>query len=252
MKLFKYLGKYWYAILAALVLLGIQAHSDLTLPSITSDIVDVGIQQGGLENPTPETIRKSTLSAVELFMTDAEKDTIKENYKAGTKTVDGKKVEVYNLNLQKGMTKEKLAKIFELPMMMLASSKEKDSKDGNAAKEILDTYQKLGTDGKKAQELGAQAKSLGEQAQTAATEAQTAAAAGDMATAQTKGAQAQQLADEAKEKGAQAQKIGDELQKTNDAMPEKVAAARKETKAELGDMGEDSMKTVGVQLTLAE
>ena len=51
MKLFKYLKKYWYAILAALVLLVIQAHSDLTLPSITSEIVDVGIQQGGLENP---------------------------------------------------------------------------------------------------------------------------------------------------------------------------------------------------------
>jgi ATP-binding cassette subfamily B protein len=251
-KLFKYLGKYWYAILAALVLLGIQANSDLTLPSITSDIVDVGIQQGGLENPTPETIRKSTLSAVELFMTDAEKDTIKENYKAGTKTVDGKKVEVYNLNLQEGMTKEKLAKIFELPMMMLASSQAKDSKDGNAAKEILDTYQKLGTDSKKAQELGAQAKTLGEQAQTAAAQAQTAAAAGDMATAQTKGAQAQQLGDEAKAKGAEAQKIGDELKKTNDALPEKVVEARKETKAGLGDMGEDSMKTVGVQLTLAE
>lgn len=250
MKLFKYLKKYWYAILAALVLLVIQAHSDLTLPSITSEIVDVGIQQGGLETVTPTKIRESTLSAIQLFMTDEEKETIADNYEKKTEKVDGKETTVYELNLQKGMTKEKLGKIFELPMMMLATSQSDEEK--SPAKEVMDTFQSLGEDGKKAKALGEEAQSLAEQAKTAGADAQAAAAAGDMATAQAKGAEASQLGEEAQAKGAQAQQLADEITKTNDAMPDKVAAAREATEDELGDLGADSMKTVGIQLTLAE
>ena len=250
MKLFKYLKKYWYAILAALVLLVIQAHSDLTLPSITSEIVDVGIQQGGLETVTPTKIRESTLSAIQLFMTDEEKETIADNYEKKTEKVDGKETTVYELNLQKGMTKERLGKIFELPMMMLATSQSDEEK--SPAKEIMDTFQSLGEDGKKAKALGEEAQSLAEQAKTAGADAQAAAAAGDMATAQAKGAEASQLGEEAQAKGAQAQQLADEITKTNDAMPDKVAAAREATEDELGDLGADSMKTVGIQLTLAE
>lgn len=252
MKLIKYLKKYWYAILAALVLLIVQAHSELTLPSITSDIVDIGIQQGGLENATPETIRKSTLSAIELFMTDAEKDIFKENYKETTLTVKGKKTEVYELHLKDGMTKAKLEKIFSLPIMMMASSQAKNSDSGAAAKEILDAYQQMGTDGQKAKALGEEAKTLGEQAKEAGTAAQTAAATGDMAAAQAKGAEAADLGEQAKAKGEEAQKIGAEIEKTNDELPAKLKTARKKAKDELGDMGEKSMKTVGVQLTLRE
>ncbi|EOH87132.1 hypothetical protein UAS_01597 [Enterococcus asini ATCC 700915] len=250
MKLFKYLKKYWYAILAALVLLVVQAHSDLTLPSITSEIVDVGIQQGGLETVTPTKIRESTLSAIQLFMTDEEKETIADNYEKKTEKVDGKETTVYELNLQKGMTKEKLGKIFELPMMMLATSQSDEEK--SPAKEVMDTFQSLGEDGKKAKALGEEAQSLAEQAKTAGADAQAAAAAGDMATAQAKGAEASQLGEEAQAKGAQAQQLADEITKTNDAMPDKVAAAREATEDELGDLGADSMKTVGIQLTLAE
>ena len=250
MKLFKYLKKYWYAILAALVLLVIQAHSDLTLPSITSEIVDVGIQQGGLETATPTKIRESTLSAIQLFMTDEEKETIADNYEKKTEKVDGKETTVYELNLQKGMTKEKLGKIFELPMMMLATSQSDEEK--SPAKEVMDTYQTMGKDGEKAKSLGEEAQSLAEQAKTAGAEAQATAAAGDMDTAQAKGAEASQLGEEAQAKGDEAQKLADEISKTNDAMPDKVAAAREATEDELGDMGADSMKTVGIQLTLAE
>ncbi|MDT2785047.1 ABC transporter transmembrane domain-containing protein [Enterococcus asini] len=250
MKLFKYLKKYWYAILAALVLLVIQAHSDLTLPSITSEIVDVGIQQGGLETVTPTKIRESTLSAIQLFMTDEEKETIADNYEKKTEKVDGKETTVYELNLQKGMTKEKLGKIFELPMMMLATSQSDEEK--SPAKEVMDTFQSLGEDGKKAKALGEEAQSLAEQAKTAGADAQAAAAAGDMATAQAKGAEASQLGEEAQAKGTKAQQLADEITKTNDAMPDKVAAAREATEDELGDLGADSMKTVGIQLTLAE
>lgn len=253
MKIFKYLGKYWYAVLAVLALLVVQARSDLTLPSITSDIVDVGIQQGGLENPTPEKIRKSTMQAVEMFMTDEEKQTIADNYQEKTIKVDGKDVDIYEMKLKDGMTKNKLAKIFELPMMMLASSQQKaDSHKTNEAKAVLDDYKKMGADGKKAQKLGEEAKSLGEQAKAAGEAAQTAAASGNMTEAQEKGAEAQDLGAQAQTKGAEAQALAKTLEDTKNALPTKVEAARKETKDSLGDMGSDSMKTVGVQLTLAE
>ncbi|MBO0459154.1 ABC transporter ATP-binding protein [Enterococcus hulanensis] len=249
MKIFKYLGKYWYAIIAVFLLLIVQASSDLSLPSLTSDIVDVGIQQGGLEQSTPDKIRKSTLQGIEIFMTEKEKQTIKDNYKEATQTVDGKKVEIYKLDLQDGMTKDKLAKIFNLPMMMIASTRSKDSSNAKEAKEVINDYTAISKDAAKAQALGQEAKELGEQAQAAGQEA---AAATDAATAAAKGAEAQSLAAEAQAKGAEAQKLGDELKAKNDAMPAKVDAARKATKESLGDMGEDSLKTVGIQLTLAE
>ncbi|MGO3779286.1 MAG: ABC transporter ATP-binding protein [Enterococcus viikkiensis] len=249
MKIFKYLGKYWYAIIAVFLLLIVQASSDLSLPSLTSDIVDVGIQQGGLEQSTPEKIRKSTLQGLEIFMTDKEKQTIKDNYKEATQTVDGKKVDIYKLDLQKGTTKDELAKIFNLPMMMIASAQSKDSTNGKEAKEVLNDYQAIAKNGAKAQALGQEAKALGEQAQAAG---KAAASATDGATAAAKGAEAQKLAAEAQAKGAEAQKIGAEVKTQNDAMPAKVEAARKATKKNLGDVGEDSLKTVGIQLTLAE
>ncbi|MGM0172968.1 ABC transporter ATP-binding protein [Enterococcus sp. DIV0800] len=249
MKIFKYLGKYWYAIIAVFLLLIVQASSDLSLPSLTSDIVDVGIQQGGLEQSTPDKIRKSTLQGLEIFMTDKEKQTIKDNYKEATQTVDGKKVDIYKLDLQKGTTKDELAKIFNLPMMMIASAQSKDSTNGKEAKEVLTDYQAIAKDGAKAQALGQEAKALGEQAQAAG---KAAASATDGATAAAKGAEAQKLAAEAQAKGAEAQKIGAEVKTQNDAMPAKVDAARKATKKSLGDVGEDSLKTVGIQLTLAE
>lgn len=249
MKIFKYLGKYWYAIIAVFLLLIVQASSDLSLPSLTSDIVDVGIQQGGLEQSTPDKIRKSTLQGIEIFMTEKEKQTIKDNYKEATQTVDGKKVEIYKLDLQDGMTKDKLAKIFNLPMMMIASTRSKDSSNAKEAKEVINDYTAISKDAAKAQALGQEAKELGEQAQAAGQEA---AAATDAATAAAKGAEAQSLAAEAQAKGAEAQKLGDELKAKNDAMPAKVDAARKATKESLGDMGEDSLKTVSIQLTLAE
>lgn len=249
MKIFKYLGKYWYAVIAVVALLVVQAYSDLSLPSLTSDIVDVGIQQGGLEVSTPEKIRKTTLQGIEMFMTDEEKQKVEDNYKLTTEKVDGKEVEVYKLKLQDGMTKEKLADIFNLPMMMLASSQSKDSATASEAKGVIEAYKAVGEDGEKAKKLGEEAAALGEQAKAVG---EAAATATDMQTAATKGAEAQSLAAEAQAKGEEAQKLADSITATMDTLPDKVKAARKETEDSLGDLGADSMKTVGIQLTLAE
>ena len=69
-KIFKQLGRHWAACLAVVALLVVQAYCDLSLPDYTSKIVDTGIQQGGIESPAPDTVRDTTLQALELLMTE--------------------------------------------------------------------------------------------------------------------------------------------------------------------------------------
>ena len=69
-KIFKQLGWHWAACLAVVALLVVQAYCDLSLPDYTSKIVDTGIQQGGIESPVPDTVRDTTLQALELLMTE--------------------------------------------------------------------------------------------------------------------------------------------------------------------------------------
>ena len=69
-KIFKQLGRHWAACLAVVTLLVVQAYCDLSLPDYTSKIVDTGIQQGGIESPVPDTVRDTTLQALELLMSE--------------------------------------------------------------------------------------------------------------------------------------------------------------------------------------
>lgn len=71
-KLIKYLAEHKLAVLAILLLLGVQAFCDLSLPSYTSDIVDVGIQQSGIEGAAAEKYTKATYEALKLFMSEDE------------------------------------------------------------------------------------------------------------------------------------------------------------------------------------
>ena len=68
LNIFRHLAKHWATILAVVVLLLVQANCDLALPSYTSDIVDVGIQQGGVENGLPGSARQTTLDALSVLM----------------------------------------------------------------------------------------------------------------------------------------------------------------------------------------
>ena len=56
--LFKYAASYWKAMIAIILILFVQAYCDLSLPAYTSDIVNVGIQQGGIEDEIPEQIAR--------------------------------------------------------------------------------------------------------------------------------------------------------------------------------------------------
>lgn len=72
LKILKFARKYWYVMVAILLLLIVQAFCDLALPEYTSKIVDVGIQSGGIESPVPETLRGETHDTLAMFMTDEE------------------------------------------------------------------------------------------------------------------------------------------------------------------------------------
>lgn len=71
-KLIKYLADHKLAVLVILLLLGVQAFCDLSLPSYTSDIVDVGIQQSGIEGAAAEKYTAQTYEALKLFMSEDE------------------------------------------------------------------------------------------------------------------------------------------------------------------------------------
>ncbi len=71
-KLIKYLADHKLAVLVILLLLGVQAFCDLSLPSYTSDIVDVGIQQSGIEGAAAEKYTAQTYGALKLFMSEDE------------------------------------------------------------------------------------------------------------------------------------------------------------------------------------
>ena len=60
-KVLKNLKESWISVITIVLLLIVQAAGDLTLPDYTSKIVNVGIQNGGIENVAPEVIRKSEM-----------------------------------------------------------------------------------------------------------------------------------------------------------------------------------------------
>jgi ATP-binding cassette subfamily B protein len=79
-KLIKYLRPFAWYILAIFVLLFAQAMADLSLPGYMSDIVNVGVQQGGIENAVPQATRASEFNKLTLFMTDSEKAQVMGDY----------------------------------------------------------------------------------------------------------------------------------------------------------------------------
>ena len=66
-KVLKNLKESWISVIAIVLLLIVQAAGDLTLPDYTSKIVNVGIQNGGIENVAPEVIRKSEMENMLIF-----------------------------------------------------------------------------------------------------------------------------------------------------------------------------------------
>jgi len=79
-KLIKFLKPFSWLILFIFVLLFVQALSDLSLPGYTSDILNVGVQQNGIENDVPSAIRASEMNRLMLFMSSSDKDEVGQVY----------------------------------------------------------------------------------------------------------------------------------------------------------------------------
>ncbi len=80
LRLAKYLKPYLLLILIAVALLFIQANADLALPDYMSNIVDYGIQQGGVVNAVPMAIRQSEMNRLVIFMTADNKNAVLADY----------------------------------------------------------------------------------------------------------------------------------------------------------------------------
>ena len=81
----KILKKYSFYIILIFILLFMQANCDLTLPEYTSDIVNIGIQQSGIESPVPEVIREEEYNKLLLFMNSENKEKVNDSYVLITK-----------------------------------------------------------------------------------------------------------------------------------------------------------------------
>ena len=79
-KLLKYLRPFAGAIIVAIMLLFVQAISDLSLPSYMSNIVNIGIQQKGIEDAVPKAIKSSELNKLLLFTNSDDKKVVEDNY----------------------------------------------------------------------------------------------------------------------------------------------------------------------------
>ncbi|NIZ88171.1 ABC transporter ATP-binding protein, partial [Clostridioides difficile] len=133
------------SIVIIVCLLVIQAVCDLSLPEYTSNIVNVGIQQGGVENSVPSVIRESELNKITLFMDKSSKDKVLDNYtllnkkdyvKYKDKYPGLKDESLYELNTKDKDTIDDLNVIFG-KAILIVSGLEGDSKEVKAMKAQL-------------------------------------------------------------------------------------------------------------------
>ena len=151
LKLIKYLKNSIVPIIMIIILLIIQASCDLSLPSYTSNIVNVGIQQGGVERVTPKAIREEQLKNLELFMSEDEIEEIEINYsKIDRMHLSENEYEeyskkypaisnesIYELSTKDNETVEKLNSIFAKPMIILSTLEGKDERSEQIRKAML-------------------------------------------------------------------------------------------------------------------
>ena len=116
--LFKYAASYWKAMIAIVLILVVQAYCDLSLPAYTSDIVNVGIQQGGIEDEVPRQIATEEMEKLLLFVSEDDQQTVMDAY---TEDNTSYKKDAYVLKdsvAEDEDTMEDLRDILQIPMMM--------------------------------------------------------------------------------------------------------------------------------------
>ena len=147
-KLLKYLRPFAGSIVIAIMLLFVQAISDLSLPSYMSNIVNIGIQQKGIEDAVPKAIKSSEFNKLLLFINNDEKKLLQDNYnliskeelsdedyaKYIKKYPELANEEIYELNTKNKEVKEQLNDILGRPILITSLFE-----SGDAAK-FIETF----------------------------------------------------------------------------------------------------------------
>ncbi|MEH2946680.1 ABC transporter ATP-binding protein [Sporofaciens sp. JLR.KK001] len=120
-KLFKFLKPYGGAVLAILCVLVVQAYCDLSLPTYTSDIVNVGLQQKGIDEKVPEMIGEEDLDHLLLFVPAEKQETVKKAYvakEAVSENYEGNVLELAEDVKEDKDRVEELSEILGRPMLL--------------------------------------------------------------------------------------------------------------------------------------
>ena len=112
MRIIRYLKNCKVAVLLIVCLLVVQAFTDLALPHYTSDIVDVGIQQSGVEHAATDEMTAKTHDAIAMMLPVDDEQTFRDAY---TETDDG----TYKLNDQGKKEQEELDRMVALPLVAI-------------------------------------------------------------------------------------------------------------------------------------
>ena len=121
-KLFQFLKPYAPRVLLILCVLVVQAYCDLSLPTYTSNIVNVGIQQSGIDEEIPENISEEEMNRLLLFVSEDDRQDIQNAYEKSSESFDYDG-EVLTLKDSVKSDNEKLDALTEemkLPMMLTA------------------------------------------------------------------------------------------------------------------------------------
>ncbi|TGY97695.1 ABC transporter ATP-binding protein [Petralouisia muris] len=113
-KIFQYLSRYKASVLVVILLLIMQAYCDLSLPQYMSDIVDIGIQQGGVAHAAPDEMRGETLDNLSMFLSQEDEAILKDAYE---KNDAGN----YERKKMKGEELEELDELLGMPWVVMSS-----------------------------------------------------------------------------------------------------------------------------------
>ena len=138
LKVLKNLKESWISVIAIILLLIVQAAGDLTLPDYTSKIVNVGIQNGGIENVAPEVIRKSEMENL-LILTDNDEKILASYEEISRENLENSEYEklvkkyptleneaLYRIKKISNSEKNELNSLMARPLMMLSTLENKE------------------------------------------------------------------------------------------------------------------------------
>lgn len=128
-KMFHYMKERWHYMVMIIVLLFIQAFCDLSLPDYTSKIINVGIQQKGVEDGVPETIRAEAMDKLLLFLEQKEAKRVLDAYE----NKDG----IYELQDVTEEEREKLNQILGIPELIVTGLSDGKSEEAKKIKEQM-------------------------------------------------------------------------------------------------------------------